>query len=234
MAGTRRVSLYRLARPLLFALDAEQAHDLTLASMGPMAASGALRLAAGPMVDDPVDLLGLRFANRIGLAAGLDKNAAHIDALAQMGFGFIEVGTVTPRPQSGNPRPRIFRLPQRSALINRLGFNNLGLDAFVANLARTGYRGVLGANIGKNADTPLEQATNDYLTGLHMSPSMCHRPIPAGCARCRKARHSKDSWRRSIPSVRSWAELTGAACHCWSRSHPTSMTSALPSSLLPW
>jgi dihydroorotate dehydrogenase len=160
------VSLYRLARPLLFALDAEHAHDLTLASMGPMAASGALRLAAGPMVDDPVDLLGLRFANRIGLAAGLDKNAAHVDALAQMGFGFIEVGTVTPRPQAGNPRPRIFRLPQRSALINRLGFNNLGLDAFVANLARTGYRGVLGANIGKNADTPLERATDDYLIGL--------------------------------------------------------------------
>lgn len=160
------MSLYRLARPLLFALDAEHAHDLTLASIGPMAASGALRLAAGPMVDDPVDLLGLRFANRIGLAAGLDKNAAHVDALAQMGFGFIEVGTVTPRPQSGNPRPRIFRLPRRSALINRLGFNNLGLDAFVANLARTGYRGVLGANIGKNADTPLERATNDYLIGL--------------------------------------------------------------------
>ena len=160
------MSLYRLARPLLFALDAEHAHDLTLASMGPMAASGALRLAAGPMVDDPVDLLGLRFANRIGLAAGLDKNAAHVDALAQMGFGFIEVGTVTPRPQAGNPRPRIFRLPQRSALINRLGFNNLGLDAFVANLARTGYRGVLGANIGKNADTPLERATDDYLIGL--------------------------------------------------------------------
>lgn len=160
------MSLYRLARPLLFALDAEHAHDLTLASIGPMAASGALRLAAGPMVDDPVDLLGLRFANRIGLAAGLDKNAAHVDALAQMGFGFIEVGTVTPRPQSGNPRPRIFRLPRRSALINRLGFNNLGLDAFVANLARTGYRGVLGANIGKNADTLLERATNDYLIGL--------------------------------------------------------------------
>jgi len=157
---------YALARPFLFSLDPEHAHDLTMRSIDLAAATGALRLAAGPRVDDPVSLLGLNFPNRVGLAAGLDKNAAHIDAFAQMGFGFVEVGTVTPRPQPGNPKPRMFRLPAASALINRLGFNNLGLDAFVANLARTGYRGVLGANIGKNADTPLERATDDYLTGL--------------------------------------------------------------------
>jgi dihydroorotate dehydrogenase len=160
------MSLYALARPLLFALDAERAHELTLEGLGAMAASGALRLAAGPCVDDPVELLGLRFGNRVGLAAGLDKNAAHVDALAQMGFGFIEAGTVTPRAQPGNPRPRMFRLPARRALINRLGFNNGGLDAFVANVARQRFTGVLGLNIGKNADTPIERAQDDYLACL--------------------------------------------------------------------
>jgi dihydroorotate dehydrogenase len=160
------MSLYALARPLLFALDAERAHELTLEALGPMAASGALRLAAGPRVRDPVELLGLRFENRVGLAAGLDKNAAHVDAFAQMGFGFVEVGTVTPRAQPGNPRPRMFRLPARRALINRLGFNNRGLDAFVANVERQRYAGVLGLNIGKNADTPIERAHEDYLACL--------------------------------------------------------------------
>jgi dihydroorotate dehydrogenase len=160
------MSLYALARPLLFAIDPERAHELALEALGPMAASGALRLAAGPPVDDPVELLGLRFANRIGLAAGLDKNAEHVDALAQMGFGFLEVGTVTPRAQPGNPRPRMFRLPARRALINRLGFNNGGLDAFVANVARQRFTGVLGLNIGKNFDTPIERAQDDYLACL--------------------------------------------------------------------
>ncbi|MFP5406001.1 MAG: quinone-dependent dihydroorotate dehydrogenase, partial [Gammaproteobacteria bacterium] len=106
--------------------------------------------------------MGLRFGNRIGLAAGLDKNGAHIDAFAAMGFGFIEVGTVTPKPQPGNPRPRMFRLPARGALINRLGFNNDGVDAIVSNVARARWRGVLGLNIGKNADTPIERAADDY------------------------------------------------------------------------
>jgi dihydroorotate dehydrogenase len=119
-----------------------------------------------PPIDDPVEVMGLRFANRIGLAAGLDKNGAHIDALAAMGFGFIEVGTVTPRPQPGNPGPRMFRLPQRGALINRLGFNNDGVDAFVRNVARARWRGVLGLNIGKNATTPMEDAASDYLLCL--------------------------------------------------------------------
>ena len=161
-----RSGLYSLARPLLFALDAERAHDMTLASLGSLAASGALALAAGPPVDDPVELMGLRFANRVGLAAGMDKDGAHIDAFAAMGFGFIEVGTVTPRPQPGNPRPRMFRLPSHGALINRMGFNNQGVDAFVANVQRSRYQGVLGLNIGKNADTPIERAIDDYLECL--------------------------------------------------------------------
>ena len=160
------MSPYALARLLLFAIDPERAHDLTLASMDALAASGALRAAAGPRVDDPVELLGLRFANRIGLAAGLDKNAAHVDALAQMGFGFVEVGTVTPKPQPGNPKPRMFRLPEANALINRMGFNNLGLDAYVANVQRRRWAVTLGLNIGKNAATPIERATDDYLEGL--------------------------------------------------------------------
>jgi dihydroorotate dehydrogenase len=121
------------------------------------------------MVDDPVQLAGLRFPNRVGLAAGLDKNARCIDGLGAMGFGFVEVGTVTPKPQPGNPKPRMFRLPQANALINRLGFNNDGLDAFLANVKRSSFRSrgrILGLNIGKNAATPIEDATRDYLTGL--------------------------------------------------------------------
>jgi dihydroorotate dehydrogenase len=157
---------YALARPLLFAIDPERAHDLTLASLDALAATGALRAAAGARVDDPVELLGLRFANRVGLAAGLDKNGAHVDALAQMGFGFVEVGTVTPKPQPGNPKPRMFRLPEADALINRMGFNNLGLDAFVANVQRRRSELPLGLNIGKNAATPIERATDDYVEGL--------------------------------------------------------------------
>jgi dihydroorotate dehydrogenase len=157
---------YPLARPFLFALDPERAHDLGLRALDGAARCGLVRALAGPPIDDPVEVMGLRFANRIGLAAGLDKNGAHIDALAAMGFGFIEVGTVTPRPQPGNPGPRMFRLPQRGALINRLGFNNDGVDAFVRNVARARWRGVLGLNIGKNATTPMEDAASDYLLCL--------------------------------------------------------------------
>ena len=158
--------LYRAARPALFALDAERAHDLTLCSLSTAAATGMLGMIAGARVEDPVRAMGLDFPNRVGLAAGLDKNGAHVDALAGMGFGFIEVGTVTPRAQPGNPRPRMFRLPQREALINRMGFNNDGVDRFVANVRRARYRGILGLNIGKNADTPIERAMDDYLLCL--------------------------------------------------------------------
>ncbi|MFT4100599.1 MAG: quinone-dependent dihydroorotate dehydrogenase [Burkholderiaceae bacterium] len=154
---------YLFARPLLFGLDPEAAHELTLANIDLAARSGALRLLAGRPVDDPVTVMGLRFRNRVGLAAGLDKNGAHVDGLAAMGFGFIEVGTVTPKPQPGNPKPRMFRLAQAGALINRMGFNNHGVDHLLANLGRTRYDGVLGLNIGKNATTPIERAVDDYL-----------------------------------------------------------------------
>lgn len=164
------MNAYALARPLLFALDPEAAHRLTLSALEALRAAGALGLAAPGVVRDPVTVMGLRFANRVGLAAGLDKNAAHVDALGALGFGFIEVGTVTPRPQPGNPMPRMFRLPARQALINRMGFNNDGVDAFAANVERARWpRGnghVLGLNIGKNAATPLEQAADDYAACL--------------------------------------------------------------------
>ena len=156
--------LYALARPLLFALDPEVAHDLTLGLADAPLRFGLLSFRRPPHA--PLRLFGLEFANPVGLAAGLDKNAAHIDALAALGFGFIEVGTVTPRPQPGNPKPRLFRLPEANALINRFGFNNVGVEAFVDNVKRASYRGVLGINIGKNFDTPIERAADDYVTCL--------------------------------------------------------------------
>ncbi len=161
---------YALTRPFLFGLDAEAAHDLTLGALARLQNTPAQCLWQGSRIDDPVELAGLKFPNRVGLAAGLDKNGRCIDGLGAMGFGFIEVGTVTPKPQPGNPKPRIFRLPQAHALINRLGFNNEGLQAFVANVQRANsFRaagGVLGLNIGKNAATPIESAADDYLLGL--------------------------------------------------------------------
>jgi dihydroorotate dehydrogenase len=160
---------YALTRPFLFGLDAEHAHELTLASIARLQNTPLQCLWQQPRIDDPVTLAGLRFPNRIGLAAGLDKNGRCIDGFGAMGFGFIEVGTVTPKGQPGNPKPRIFRLPQADALINRLGFNNDGLDAFIANVRRAGFRqrgGLLGLNIGKNATTPIEDAVDDYLLGL--------------------------------------------------------------------
>jgi dihydroorotate dehydrogenase len=162
--------LYPLFRPLLFALDPETAHDLTLAALDAAASLGVAQLAAHRLPASPVEAMGIRFPNRIGLAAGLDKNAAYIDALATLGFGFIECGTVTPRPQPGNPRPRLFRIPQAQALINRLGFNNDGIARFMANVARarfgTGSGGIIGINIGKNFDTPNDRAAEDYLACL--------------------------------------------------------------------
>ena len=154
------MSLYALARPLLFSLDPETSHHLTLRL------SGLAGFAFPKVPSCPVRALGLEFPNPVGLAAGLDKNAEYIDALAKLGFGFIEVGTVTPRPQAGNPKPRLFRLPQAQALVNRFGFNNVGVDAFMQNVARARWRGILGINIGKNADTPSERAVDDYETCL--------------------------------------------------------------------
>ncbi len=170
---------YALARPFLFSLDPEAAHDLTLKSLAAVQGTPLQLAFCADRVDDPIELAGLPFPNRVGLAAGLDKNARCIDGLGAMGFGFVEVGTVTPLAQPGNPKPRMFRLPKADALINRLGFNNEGLDAFVANVKRSAlYRQrqnptttkappmLLGLNIGKNAATPIERATDDYLIGL--------------------------------------------------------------------
>jgi len=157
--------LYDFARPFLFALDAETAHDLTLASLR-TAHALHLPVACAQPVCKPVHVMGLEFPNRIGLAAGLDKNGECIEGLAALGFGHVEIGTVTPRPQPGNPKPRLFRLPQRQAIINRMGFNNHGVDALVANVRRSAYKGILGINIGKNFDTPIERAVDDYLACL--------------------------------------------------------------------
>ena len=173
--------LYDLARPLLFALDPENAHNLTFANLKRAHALGLTRLLTPHIADDPVELMGLRFPNPIGLAAGLDKDGTHIDALARFGFGAVEVGTVTPKPQAGNPRPRLFRLPQAEALINRFGFNNDGIEAFIRNVAANhdaSARGVvLGLNIGKNAATPIERALDDYLICLRgVYPLLAQRP----------------------------------------------------------
>ena len=170
---------YALARPFLFSLDPETAHELTLHALARIQGTPLQLAYCAGRVDDPVTLAGLAFPNRVGLAAGLDKNARCIDGLGAMGFGFVEVGTVTPLAQPGNPKPRMFRLPKAQALINRFGFNNEGLDAFIANVKRSSlYRQrqntakgkappmLLGLNIGKNAATPIERATDDYLACL--------------------------------------------------------------------
>ncbi|MBX3688046.1 quinone-dependent dihydroorotate dehydrogenase [Dokdonella sp.] len=155
--------MYALARSLLFCLDAERAHDLALAAIEAAWRTGTHPLLAGSHRTSPVDVLGMRFDNPVGLAAGLDKNGAHVDALAALGFGFIEVGTTTPRAQAGNARPRLFRLAEHEAIINRMGFNNDGVDALLRNVERAKFGGVLGINIGKNKDTPNERAADDYL-----------------------------------------------------------------------
>ena len=172
--------LYDLARPFVFRFDPETAHDLAFGNLERAHRLGLTRLLRPHVADDPVTVMGLRFPNPVGLAAGLDKNAEHLDALGDMGFGFIEVGTVTPKPQPGNPKPRAFRLPKAQALINRMGFNNHGVDRFVANVALardfSARGGVIGLNIGKNATTPIEQALDDYLACLRkVHPLLEHR-----------------------------------------------------------
>jgi dihydroorotate dehydrogenase len=156
--------LYSLLRPLVFALEPETAHRIALKAM-----EGAHRLGlnhAAPVSCQSRSLMGLTFPNPVGLAAGLDKNGEHIDTLAALGFGFIEIGTVTPRSQPGNPKPRLFRMPQANAIINRMGFNNNGIERLIANVKTMNYNGILGINIGKNFDTPVEKAVDDYLMCL--------------------------------------------------------------------
>ena len=158
--------MYSLARSILFRLDAETAHGVALKGVDLAGRLGLAARLSGGRVEDPVQVMGLRFPNRVGLAAGLDKNADHLDALGALGFGFVEVGTVTPKPQSGNPRPRVFRLPEAGAIINRMGFNNAGVDHLVEKVKASRYDGVIGINIGKNLATPVEQAVDDYLACL--------------------------------------------------------------------
>ena len=160
------MDIYALGKPLLFLLDPERAHDLTLKSLKWMPHGLAKKLFPQPPVCQPRQVMGLNFSNPVGLAAGLDKNGAYINGLAALGFGFIEVGTVTPRPQPGNPKPRLFRIKQVEGIINRFGFNNLGVDNLVENVKRASYNGILGINIGKNFDTPNERAIDDYLICL--------------------------------------------------------------------
>ena len=157
------MNIYSLASPLLFQFDAETIHDFTLKSLNTAERLGALSLYPSPPVCQSRQVMGITFPNPVGLAAGLDKNAAVIDAMAALGFGFIEVGTVTPRPQLGNPKPRLFRLKEAQGIVNRFGFNNLGVDHLIENVKAAKYKGVLGINIGKNFDTPMENAVDDYL-----------------------------------------------------------------------
>ncbi len=166
------MDLYPLLRPLLFSLDPETAHTVTLKALKAGHATGLTSVLYPPIAGDPVNIMGLSFKNPVGLAAGLDKNGDYIDALAALGFGFIEIGTATPNPQSGNPQPRLFRLPEFEAIINRMGFNNKGIDYLLTQVKQSQYNGILGINIGKNADTPIENATDDYLIGLRKAYPM--------------------------------------------------------------
>lgn len=168
------MNLYPLLRPLLFSLPPETAHNLSLNGLDYAAKLGLIKQS---LPADPVTVMGITFPNRVGLAAGLDKNGAHIDGLAALGFGHIEIGTVTPKAQPGNPQPRLFRLAAHEALINRFGFNNLGVKNLLANVQASAFAkqgGIVGINIGKNASTPIEQATDDYLFGLDAAYPHAH------------------------------------------------------------
>lgn len=158
--------MYSLAKKILFTLSGEAAHQLALESLDAAARLRLLRPFVTPRLEAPLEVMGLKFPNAVGLAAGLDKNADHLDSLGQLGFGFIEVGTVTPKPQPGNPKPRLFRIPEQEAIINRMGFNNKGLEHLLAQVGKRRFDGLLGINLGKNLTTPVEQAASDYLTGL--------------------------------------------------------------------
>ena len=163
------IDRYSLLRPWLFCLDPEKAHDLTLSNLDRAQRWGLLNQLITKPITDPQKLCGITFPNPVGLAAGLDKDGKHIDALAALGFGFLEIGTVTPRPQAGNPKPRMFRLPEAQASINRMGFNNDGVEACVTRVRHSRFwqdGGVLGLNIGKNATTPIENAASDYVQAM--------------------------------------------------------------------
>lgn len=157
---------YSLLRNILFSFSAERSHDLSLEWMSALNRLGLLKPFTNTPAPMPTEVMGIQFPNPVGLAAGLDKNADHIDALGSLGFGFVEVGTVTPRPQPGNPQPRLFRLKEQQAIINRMGFNNLGLDYLLERVQACRFNGPVGINIGKNFDTPVEEANDDYIKGM--------------------------------------------------------------------
>ena len=162
--------MYKFFRKALFLLPAEASHDLSLLSLSIAYKTGLLNLIASKAESSPINVMGIEFPNKVGLGAGLDKNGKHIHALSKFGFGFIEIGTVTPKAQSGNPKPRLFRIPQANAIINRMGFNNLGIDNLIENVQtakEAGFEGIIGINIGKNLTTSVENAINDYLIGLN-------------------------------------------------------------------
>ena len=207
------MSLYSLSRPFLFALDAEAAHGAGLCAIELAYRSGLNPLLASKPKPLPTPVFGITFPNPVGLAAGLDKNAAYVDALASLGFGFIEVGTITPKPQPGNPKPRMFRLPEHRAVINRLGFNNGGVDALLKNLDCARYTGVLGINIGKNKDTPNERAVDDYLTCLravHERASYVTVNISSPNTSGLRDLQEEDTLRRFIGTLREEQEKLGA------------------------
>lgn len=158
--------LYPLFKSLAFRMDPEWVHEKTLSILQKTAREGKPHFMAGEVPEKPVEVMGLRFANPVGLAAGMDKNGVCVDGFGSLGFGFLELGTVTPRPQPGNPKPRLFRLPEAEGIINRMGFNNQGVNALLENLNQAHYRGIVGINIGKNFDTPIERAEADYVLGL--------------------------------------------------------------------
>src|SRR3990167_7194649 len=160
------MACFNLMKNVLFSMDPEQAHDWALSAMNLAYRTGTIRFISPPAINMPSKVMGLDFANPVGLAAGFDKSAEYVDALAALGFGFIEVGTLTPKPQAGNTKPRLFRLAEQQAIINRMGFNNKGIEHAERQLEKMQYRGVLGINLGKNADTPLENAVDDYLIGF--------------------------------------------------------------------
>lgn len=201
--------MYSLARSLLFRLDPEKAHELGLKGIDASYRSGLNPLLATRPKPMPVKAFGIEFGNPVGLAAGMDKNGEYIDALAALGFGFLEIGTVTPKAQIGNPKPRMFRLPEHEAIINRLGFNNQGVDALLANVERARYSGVLGINIGKNAATPMDRAVDDYVHCLQrVYPAASYVTVNISSPNTRGLRdlQQEDELRRLIGTLRETQE----------------------------
>lgn len=220
--------MYTLARELLFKLSPEASHELSIDLIGAGGRLGLNGLLSKSPAALPVKVMGLEFPNPVGLAAGLDKNGDAIDGFAQLGFGFVEIGTVTPRPQPGNPKPRLFRLPEAEAIINRMGFNNHGVDHLLARVQAAKYKGVLGINIGKNFDTPVENAVDDYLLCLdkvyqHASYVTVNvsSPNTPGCAACSLATRSSNCSKPCVSVRKIWPRSMASVCRWRSRSRQT-------------